>query len=152
MSTGKTMTKSSGGVPTTTLEALKKAEEKKIAARKKRYWQKGKSGNPSGRPKGAKGKVTLLREAVLNDAEEMVLSSWEDLVTTTITLANQGDTTCLKILWDRVIPSKRAVDINHNNNDKMNITINVSKLEVEEPFSEKEVIEAEIVEEDNSES
>lgn len=143
-------------IKNSTLEALKAEEGKKLAARKAHYWKKGQTGNPAGRPKGARGKLTLLREAVLHNAEEMVLGSWEEVVQTTIALANNGDTTALKILWDRVIPSKRAIDVNHNNNEKMSITINVGKLEVEDPFTviekdttviENDIVDAEVIEE-----
>lgn len=128
------------------LDALKAEEEKKRAAKRNKFWKKGQSGNPAGRPKGAKGKVTLLREAVLQNAETTVLESWQDIVETTIALANSGDTTALKILWDRVIPSKRAVDINHNNQDKLNITINVAGLETKPAFPEEDIVDAEVVE------
>jgi hypothetical protein len=85
--------------------------------------------NRNGRPKGAKGKLTLLREAVLNKAETMVLEDWEDVVATTLTLAKSGDSTALKILWDRITPSIRAVDTSSGATDKLNITINIGGLE-----------------------
>lgn len=90
-----------------------------------------------GRPKGSKNKLTLLREVVLAKAENMVLDDWTDVVQTTLNMAKAGDSTCLKILWDRVIPSKRAIDSSKDGIDKMNITINVEGLEVKAVMGEK---------------
>lgn len=91
-----------------------------------------------GRPKGAKNKLTLLREAVKAKAENMVLDDWEEVVETTLEMAKGGDTTCLKILWDRVIPSKRAIDESGNSSDKMNVTINIGGLEVKSVMGERQ--------------
>ena len=98
-----------------------------------------------GRPVGSKNKLTLLREAVLAKAEDMVLNDWEEVVQTTLSLAKQGDTQCLKILWDRVRPSKRAIDDRNSTTDKMNVTINISGLEVKSVMGEP-AVDAEFVE------
>ena len=92
----------------------------------------GQSGNPSGRPKGSKNKLTLLREAVLESAEEIVLSNFERIVQATVKLAEEGDPTALKIVWDRIIPSKRAIEDKKEGSDKLNITINVEAMSVKE--------------------
>ena len=98
-----------------------------------------------GRPKGSKNKLTLLREAVLAKAEDMVLNDWEEVVQTTLTLAKAGDTQCLKILWDRVIPSKRAIDDRTSGVDKTKVIINISGLEVKSVLDE-DLVEAEFEE------
>jgi hypothetical protein len=82
-----------------------------------------------GRPVGSKNGVTLLKEAILQQAEEKVLQEFMQIVQTTIDLANKGDTSCLKILWDRIIPSKRAIDVTHTGNEKLQVVINVSGME-----------------------
>ena len=101
-----------------------------------------------GRPKGSKNKLTLLREAVLEKAEHMVLSDWEEVVQTTLTLAKAGDTSCLKILWDRVIPSKRAID--PDSGDKTpQVTINISGMQIksvmDEPIEDADYEEVEVI-------
>ena len=104
-------------------------------------WKPGQSGNPNGRPKGSKNKLTILREAVLANAENIVLENWEELVQCTVALAKAGDPTALKILWDRVIPAKRAIE-EKSKEDKLNITINVNGMEVGEIFdAEATVVE-----------
>lgn len=102
----------------------------------------------TGRPKGAKGKTTIFKEAVLAKTEHILMSEWEDVVETTIELAKGGDTTCLKILWDKIVPSVQAISNHENSLDKMNITINVSGLEVKSIVREEEIIEGEFTDGD----
>lgn len=61
---------------------------------------KGKSGNPSGRPKGIQDKRTALRDLLSPHAP--------DLVAKAVELAMQGDTTALKMCIDRLIPPLKA--------------------------------------------
>ena len=132
-------------------KAIRKQENLKLVKRVKKEVHPNtlKGLNRNGRPKGAKNKLTLLREAVLNKAETMVLEDWEEVVQTTLTMAKAGDSTALKILWDRVIPSKRAVDDSAGTKDKLNITINVQGLEVKSVMGE--AVDAEFTEEDENE-
>ena len=93
-------------------------------------WKKGESGNPAGRPVGSKNRLTLLREAVLAEAEELVLDNWAALVQKTIELANAGDTTALKILWDRIVPARKAVDNESADRKDFGIKIVVQGMEI----------------------
>jgi hypothetical protein len=65
-------------------------------------FSKGQSGNPMGKPKGAKDKRTALRTLLLPHAE--------DLVKKAVDLALAGDTTALRICIDRIIPMMKAKD------------------------------------------
>lgn len=62
-------------------------------------FQKGKSGNPSGRPKD-KTAATLLRKSI---AEEM-----PDVLSKLVELAKAGDVAAAKVLLDRVCPTLKA--------------------------------------------
>jgi len=135
-------TEVSGIGSSATIVAMAKTAQKKEDLRQKRAAHLDKV--RVGRTKGAKGKLTLLREAVLEKAETMVLKDWEEVVQQTLTLAKEGDSTCLKILWDRVIPSKRAIDESKSTKDKLNITINVEGMAVKAVMDEP--VEAEFVE------
>lgn len=66
--------------------------------------------NVGGRPKGAKNTLTLLQEAATEGIMTEVLTKFDRVVKTTIAKAEEGDPTCLKILWDRVIPTQKATD------------------------------------------
>ena len=64
-------------------------------------FEKGKSGNPDGRPKGALNKRTLIGQSILdNDAEA--------LVKRVVQLALEGDTTCLRICVERLVPARKS--------------------------------------------
>ncbi len=135
----------------TTESSEKPVTNKKEAHTKmlrKQQWKPGQSGNPAGRPKGARGKLTLLREAVLKKAETSLLDNWEDIVKTTIELAKAGDPTCLNILWNRVIPAKRTIEDKSDTVDKLNISISIEGMEVKSVGGEKldEPVEAEFTE------
>lgn len=60
-------------------------------------FQKGQSGNPGGRPKGALGMAGRLRAAIQDDAEQIIQSL--------IAQAKGGDTAAAKLLLDRVCPA-----------------------------------------------
>ena len=61
---------------------------------------KGKSGNPSGRPRGIQDKRTALKDLLTPHAP--------DLVSKAVELAMQGDTTALRMCIDRLIPPLKA--------------------------------------------
>ena len=65
----------------------------------------GKSGNPAGKPKGARHKVTLLAEKLLDgDAE--------DVVKKCIELAKAGDSSAIKLIMDRILPARKDRTVN----------------------------------------
>src|SRR6516165_1923238 len=60
-------------------------------------FQKGQSGNPAGRPPGARGKATLFAEALsAGDAQE--------IVRTAIDKAKEGDMAAVRLCLDRIAP------------------------------------------------
>ena len=70
------------------------------AKQRGRQFKSGQSGNPAGRPKGARNKATLMAQALLDgEAEELVRKCVE--------LAKKGDTTALRLCLDRVCPPRR---------------------------------------------
>jgi hypothetical protein len=63
-------------------------------------FQPGQSGNPKGRPKGSRNRVTMLAEALVDDAAEEVIS-------TVIQFAKQGDPASCRLLMDRILPARK---------------------------------------------
>jgi Family of unknown function (DUF5681) len=61
---------------------------------------KGTSGNPRGRPKGSRNRITELARDILD-------SNAEDLVQKLVELARDGDRLALRLVIDRVIPTRR---------------------------------------------
>ena len=63
-------------------------------------FQSGQSGNPAGRPKGARGKATILAEGLLDvEAREIIQAAIE--------LAKGGDVSAIRVCLDRIAPRKR---------------------------------------------
>ena len=60
----------------------------------------GQSGNPSGRPKGARNRATLALEAILEGEAEAITRK-------VIELALDGDTVALRLCLDRIAPARR---------------------------------------------
>ena len=60
----------------------------------------GQSGNPNGRPKGARNRATVAAEQLL-DGEA------DTLTRKAIELAKQGDTTALRFCLDRIVPARK---------------------------------------------
>lgn len=72
----------------------------------KGQFQKGKSGNPQGKPKGARHKSTLL-------AEQLFSNEIQEICKTVIEEAKSGDMQAAKIILDRLFPPRkdRYIDI-----------------------------------------
>jgi hypothetical protein len=63
-------------------------------------FQKGRSGNPAGRPPGARNKTTLAMEALLDGEAEAIVRK-------AIEKAKGGDTTALRMCLERIVPVRR---------------------------------------------
>jgi len=98
-----------------------------ITEQKQVGWLKGQSGNPAGRPKGAKNKTTLAAESLLKDHAEAITQK-------VIDLALEGDLTALKMCLDRVLPvPKKAIETFsnveiYNNSVEIDVTQRVLSL------------------------
>ncbi len=76
-------------------------DENREEARCSTQFKKGQSGNPTGRPKGARNKSTLAAEALLDGEAEV-------LTRKVIELAKDGDRTALRLCFDRLLPVRRS--------------------------------------------
>jgi hypothetical protein len=63
-------------------------------------FSKGQSGNPRGKPKGARHRTTLAAEALLDGEAETITRK-------VIELALAGDTVALRLCLDRILPPRR---------------------------------------------
>jgi hypothetical protein len=64
-------------------------------------WKPGQSGNPSGKPRGARHRATVA-------AEQLLAGEAKALTRKAIELALQGDTTALRLCMDRVAPVRKG--------------------------------------------
>ena len=67
----------------------------------------GKSGNPAGKPRGARNKTTVAMEKLLDDDAETITKK-------AIELAKGGDITALRLCLDRIIPPRKDRPVSFN--------------------------------------
>jgi len=65
---------------------------------------KGQSGNPKGKPKGARNRTTVVAQGLLEGEAEA-------LVRKVVRMALDGDLTCLRICLERLVPPKKETQI-----------------------------------------
>jgi hypothetical protein len=64
-------------------------------------FQPGQSGNPAGKPKGARHRLTLLAEKLMDDEAE-------DVVRAVVDAAKKGDMTAARLVLERVSPPRKG--------------------------------------------
>ena len=84
-----------------------------------------KKGNTVSQGRRSKGKNTLLREAIVANAETLILKDFTKIVKKTVEMAASGDTRCIKIIWDRYMPAK---DFDKTDTEKLNISITIEGM------------------------
>ena len=82
-----------------------KNTENSVPKQKSHLFQPGQSGNPKGKPKGAKNHATRLAESLLDgDTEKLTRKAVE--------LALSGDTVALRLCLERVLPPRKSRPVN----------------------------------------
>jgi len=70
-------------------------------------FQKGMAGNPSGKPKGARARVTQLAEKLLEDDRDAIVRA-------VIAAAKGGDSTAMRLCIERLIPVRKGRPVTFN--------------------------------------
>jgi uncharacterized protein DUF5681 len=80
---------------------LRKQRHRPRTAARRSVWQAtGKSGNPAGKLKGTRNKITLAVEALLDGEAETIIRK-------AIELAKDGDLAALRLCLDRIAPPRK---------------------------------------------
>ena len=74
--------------------------EKTASKQRGRPFPKGRSGNPKGRPVGARNAATVI-------AAQLLDGEVEEIIRKVIKKAKQGDVICLRLCLDRLVPPRR---------------------------------------------
>lgn len=69
-----------------------------------RPFRRGQSGNPSGKPKGARHKTTLAVQALLEGEAEAISRK-------AIELAKAGDMTAIRLVLERILPQRKDAPV-----------------------------------------
>jgi hypothetical protein len=74
--------------------------EKTARKQRGRPFRKGRSGNPRGRPLGARNRATIAMEALLDGEAEAITRK-------AVEKAKEGDTTALRLCLERILPPRK---------------------------------------------
>tara|TARA_R110000822_G_scaffold63674_3_gene156295 strand:+ start:34 stop:414 length:381 start_codon:yes stop_codon:yes gene_type:complete len=88
----------------------------------------GPSLNPAGRPKGSKNKLTQMQNELIDQFAGEMNKEFKAIIRTIIREAKNGDMTAARLLMDRAIPARKAVE-HYGAQDSGGIVINIRGLE-----------------------
>jgi len=108
----------------------------------------GPSLNPGGRPKGTKNKLTLMQNELIDQFAGEMNKEFKAIIQTIIKEAKKGDMTAARLLMDRAIPARKAVE-HYGAKESSSIVINVQGLDNLDLT--KPAVDAEFEEVDNDE-
>lgn len=91
-------------------------------------WVKGAKNAGMGRPAGAKNKATLVQEAIKQEAEDLLIKYLPQVVQEVINQASKGNMQAAKMLLDRAIPVKRAVEISGKDGKDFGVRIIIDNV------------------------
>jgi hypothetical protein len=107
----------------------------------------GNSGNPSGRPKGSKNQITLLRQSLELQLREAAAPNMAAVMQKAVDLALEGDRSMIKLLIELHVSKQNSEETNAV--DKVQIHISsapvVTNVTPSKPVRTPDIIDAEIV-------
>lgn len=116
---------------------------------RKRGFVKGVSGNPNGRPKGSKNKITLMKLALEGELRTQMKPHMAQILSVAIQKAKDGDQSMIKLLLDKTLPTTKAADDEAPAKEKVQIFID--RLPDRENGKAPATIEGRVVVDDDNE-
>lgn len=103
-----------------------------------------------GRPKGSKNATTLLQEAVLTESQDIILNEFPKIVRAVVKKAAEGDLKAAKLIMDRVIPARKAIEHNQaKGNTGVTIVVQgIAQVEEGRPVLEHNLDKLELIQQE----
>ena len=79
--------------------------DKTVGKQRGKPFEKGRSGNPNGRPEGSRNKATILAQALFDGQAE-------ELIQKCVQMALDGDSTAMRLCIERLVPSRKDRPVN----------------------------------------
>ena len=83
----------------------KESTDKTTGKQRGKPFEKGRSGNPYGRPEGSRNKATILAQALFDGQAE-------ELIQKCIQMALEGDSTAMRLCIERLVPPRKDRPVN----------------------------------------
>lgn len=119
---------------------MPKTNESYPAKRESGRFVEGVSGNPGGRPKGSRNKITLLKESLELQLREQAAPDIGKVLGKAVELALEGDRTMIKLLLE--LHMAKGVAEKENAVESVNINISTAEPKTAKPIN---VIDAEVI-------
>ena len=103
----------------------------------------GESGNPDGRPKGARNRITLLKESLELQLREQAAPDLPGVLQKAVELALDGDRAMIKLLLE--MHMAKGHNEKENAVDKVEINISSDRPQTVSPVKTINVIDAEVI-------
>ena len=89
--------------------------------------------NLKGRPPGQKNKTTIFKEIMQLGFEKALVKKFPKVVEIVLDRALQGDMKAAKMLFDRVVPVSKAIDLDSLGKQGISISIHVGEMDLKNP-------------------
>lgn len=86
-------------------------------------WKPGQSGNPAGRPKNSKNKITLIKQALEGELRVQMGPHMAEVLTKALEMAKDGNEAMIKLLVDKCVPTTKAGDDEGTADNRIQILI-----------------------------
>ena len=86
-------------------------------------WKPGQSGNPMGRPKGSRNKITLMKQVLEGELRAQLGPHMAEVLAKALEMAKDGNESMIKLLVDKTIPTTKANDEEEGGKEKIQIMI-----------------------------
>ena len=83
----------------------KESADRTVGKQRGKPFEKGRSGNPNGRPEGSRNKATILAQALFDGQAE-------ELIQKCIQMALEGDSTAMRLCIERLVPPRKDRPVN----------------------------------------